>query len=597
MRLSRLYSNRPTIFEPIDFVDGLNVVLAEIRLPENRNKDTHNLGKTILGRLIDFCLLSDWRKTLFLHKFRPRFEGFVFFLELRLLDGTWLTLRRGVDEPSKVSFKRHSAPTQDFTQLPGVEWDHLNQPFERAIDLLDGILDLRSLATWPYRKVLGYCVRSQDDYSDVFQLARFGNHVDWKPFLAHLFGFNGELIRSYYDKAEELVKKEHEEASLRARLGGAPIHPSKIDGMILLRQNEVDKKQASIDAFDFRAIDKEHVDRLVNQIDTRLAELGRERYHLTSARRRITTALKAEHIAFDPEGVAQLFAEAGVIFPGQLTKDFTQLIAFNREISEERGSYLAEELKEVEERLRAVTTEMNALNSRRAGNLSFLVGADVFGKYKQITAEIVELRANIIELERRRTLLQTLHDLKVEIRTIADEKQALLTAVEENVREQSKNTASRFSRMRLFFSEIVDEVISSNALLSVEINKDGYLDFSAEFLDDTGGVTGASLGHTYKKLLCIAFDMALARSYLEEKYPRFLFHDGIFENLDDRKKRNLLDLLRQYAEIGIQSLITLIDADMPPRVDQEEPVLSEDEIVVLLHDEGESGLLFKMPPW
>ena len=46
MKLSRLYSNKPDLFESLDFAQGLNVVMAEIRLPENREKDTHNLGKT-----------------------------------------------------------------------------------------------------------------------------------------------------------------------------------------------------------------------------------------------------------------------------------------------------------------------------------------------------------------------------------------------------------------------------------------------------------------------------------------------------------------------------------------------------------------------
>ena len=57
MKLSKLYSNKPKIFEAIEFESGLNVVLAEIRLPENKKKDTHNLGKTTLGRMLDFCLL------------------------------------------------------------------------------------------------------------------------------------------------------------------------------------------------------------------------------------------------------------------------------------------------------------------------------------------------------------------------------------------------------------------------------------------------------------------------------------------------------------------------------------------------------------
>ena len=34
------------------------VVLAEIRVPENRQLDTHNLGKSTVGELIDFCLLK-----------------------------------------------------------------------------------------------------------------------------------------------------------------------------------------------------------------------------------------------------------------------------------------------------------------------------------------------------------------------------------------------------------------------------------------------------------------------------------------------------------------------------------------------------------
>ncbi len=38
MKLSRLYSNKPELFDTIDFVSGLNVVIAEIRVPENRKR-------------------------------------------------------------------------------------------------------------------------------------------------------------------------------------------------------------------------------------------------------------------------------------------------------------------------------------------------------------------------------------------------------------------------------------------------------------------------------------------------------------------------------------------------------------------------------
>ena len=53
----RLYCNQKT-FEDIVFHSGLNVVLGEIHLESDRDKDTHNLGKSTLCQLLDFCLLK-----------------------------------------------------------------------------------------------------------------------------------------------------------------------------------------------------------------------------------------------------------------------------------------------------------------------------------------------------------------------------------------------------------------------------------------------------------------------------------------------------------------------------------------------------------
>ena len=113
-------------------------------------------------------------------------------------------------------------------------------------------------------------------------------------------------------------------------------------------------------------------------------------------------------------------------------------------------------------------------------------------------------------------------------------------------------------------------------------------------MDESGNATSADLGHTYRKLLCIAFDMAVLRAHLDDKFPRFVYHDGVFESLDDRKKENLLAVIRRYAAIGIQPVITLIDSDLPARSPDDEPVFSTEEVVLLLHDENEQGRLFKI---
>lgn len=598
MKLSRLYSNKPELFEPVDFVAGLNVVMAEIRLPENRDKDTHNLGKTTLGRLLDFGFLAGRDPKFFLFKHLDLFKDFVFFLEIELQDASYVTVRRSVEDASKISFKKHQASHQDFSALPMSEWDHQDVPFDRARDLLDGLLDLRALKPWSFRKGLGYLLRSQDDFRDVFHLRKFqAAHADWKPFLAHILGFDAPLIVQHYDKEAELTQKQTTAQTIKDELGGSIEDISKIEGLLLLKQKEAEKKQKLLDAFDFRAQDKDRTKQVVDDVDERIAALNAERYSLNQNKKKILASLEEDQILFNPDEAQRLFEEVGVLFKGQIKKDFQQLIAFNKAITDERRGYLQEERTEVEAELKRINAELNALGKKRSDMLSFLSGTDVFTKYKQVSDDMVTLRADITSLERQRGFLHRLQELRTDIRALTEERGHLQTQIEVDVERQNSDKSSLFSVIRLFFSEIVEEVINRKALLSVSPNKEGHLEFKAEILDESGNATSADLGHTYRKLLCIAFDMAILRAHIEDKFPRFVYHDGVFESLDDRKKENLLTVISRYADLGLQPTITLIDSDLPVRTENNEPVFSKEEIVVSLHDENEQGRLFKMKAW
>lgn len=597
MKLSRFYSNRPDQFDPVEFVQGLNAVIAEIRLPENRDKDTHNLGKTTLGRLLDFGFLAKRDPRFFLFKHIDMFREFIFFLEIELEDASFVTVRRSVAEATKISFKRHEAGHQDLSMLPLEEWDHQDMPFSRARDLLDGLLDWRALKPWGFRKGLGYLLRSQDDFREVFHLRKFAAaHSYWKPFMAHALGFNAKLVAQHYEKEDQLAEKQATEQTINKELGGSIEDISKIEGILLLKQKEAEKKQSLLDTFDFRAQDKDRTKQLVDDIDEHIAALNAERYSLNQNRKKILASLEEDQILFNPDEAQRLFEEAGVLFKGQIKKDFQQLIEFNRAITDERRVYLLEERVEVESELKRINAELNTLGKKRSDMLSFLSGTDVFGKYKKVSDEMITLRADITSLERRRGFLHRLQELRTEIRALTEERGQLQAQIEADVERQNSDQESLFSVIRLFFSEVVEEVIDRKALLSVAPNQAGHLEFRAEILDESGNATSADLGYTYRKLLCIAFDLAVLRAHLNDKFPRFVYHDGVFESLDDRKKENLLAVIRRYADLGLQPVITLIDCDLPVRSDGN-PVFDEGEIVLTLHDEEEQGRLFKMATW
>ena len=423
MKPSKLYSNRPDLFAPVEFEPELNVVMAEIRLPENRDRDTHNLGKTTLGRLLDFGFLAGRDAKFFLFKHLDRFDTFVFFLEIELLDGAYVTVRRSVAEASKIAFKKHATRHQDFSALPEFEWDHFDVPFDRARELLDSLLDWRALKPWHYRKGLGYLLRSQEDFRDVFQLRKFANaHSDWKPFLAHILGFDAELIAQHYAKEDELKEKEQKAITIRQELGGEIEDAGKIDGLLLLKRQEVDKKQQLLDAFDFRTQDKVDTKQLVDQVDERIAALNQRRYSLAQNRKKVIASLAEDQILFNPDDASELFREAGVYFDGQIKRDFKQLIAFNKAITDERRGYLVEERTELESELKIANSELNTLGKRRSEMLAFLSSTDSFAKYKRLSGEMVTLRADIESLERQREFVHRLQQLRTDIRTLAEEK-------------------------------------------------------------------------------------------------------------------------------------------------------------------------------
>lgn len=189
MKLVRVFSNKN--FTNIKFDERFNVVLATIQDVANK-KDTHNLGKTSLVRVIDFLLLGEFSKKKGLLS-NEIFEGQIFYLEILLNSGRFLVIRRSIDCATRISFHIDDIPLHDF--IAPTSWDEEDLAIDKAKEKLNEYLGFDIVAQWPYRKAVTYFLRTQQDYLDVFQLGKFkGKHSDWKPFVFDLLGFNGELI-------------------------------------------------------------------------------------------------------------------------------------------------------------------------------------------------------------------------------------------------------------------------------------------------------------------------------------------------------------------------------------------------------------------
>ena len=339
MKLVKIFSDGQ--FKNVIFNNEYNIVLATIHDKENK-KNTHNLGKTSLLIVIDFLLLSKFsnKSPILSNKI---FENQTFYLEILLNSGEYLVIKRGLTEPSKISFRISNEPLADFKEP--AQWDETRMPFEAARKYLNSHLKYDVLSDWSYRKSISYFIRTQKDYDDVFQLNKFkGKHITWKPFVFDLLGFDGSLIKQKLECDERIEAKKKEINILQHQASVNIAEKDKILGLIDIRTEEKKKVEEEIDRFNFYTKDSGVTKELIDSIDSQLQSLNAERYKLGYEIRKIESSLEQVSTVVRLDKLKELYTEVGIFFPETLSKKYDELERFTQAISSEREKYLRENL-------------------------------------------------------------------------------------------------------------------------------------------------------------------------------------------------------------------------------------------------------------
>lgn len=595
MKLSKIYSNKKDLFEPIKFNDGLNVIYADVKNPKKTNKDSHNLGKTLLISLLDFMLLCKFVKGHFLYDNQELFKEFVFYLEIKTNEGKYITIKRAVLNNTKISFKFHDMPDQDFTELKSDGWDEFEIAFEKSKDLLNSKLGLKVLGEWDYRKGITYFLREQNDWSDVFMISKFSqnDHEYWKPYLAHILGFDAKKVQEKYDfdhQIEELkeLKEKHQKL-----IQVTPEEYDKIKGQIEIKQIELDEARARVDNFNYFKDEIQSNRVLVEEIEQRISEINESIYNIKYEVERINDSLK-EQPEFKVENLKILFDEIGMQFKNDLVRDFENLKKFNEKITVERSKSLKVRLEILLRNQEALIQELEKLNFDREQKLSFLKTKDTFKKARMMQENVTKYELEIANLKTQLNDLNIVSSYDTKISELDKQEEKVIESISSQVKE-GNNT---FKDIRINFNDMIKEVLDYGALLSIKLNKEGNLEFQYGIMnkDDPELMTQQGKGTSYKKLLCAVFDLSVLKVHCKHEFFKFVYHDGVLEGLDNRKKILFLDLIKKFSkDYGIQYILTVIDADMPRDANDKKVEFEKTEIIKELDDSGDSGRLFKMP--
>ncbi|MEY3444583.1 MAG: hypothetical protein RLZZ519_2864 [Bacteroidota bacterium] len=587
MKLVQIFANKN--FKRVLFRNGFNVVLANIT-DHSEKKDTHNLGKTSLIHVIDFLLLAKFdrkRDKLFRNQV---FDGVWFIGEFELNDGRRLMIQRQIDKPTKIGFHfpEESRPNVPTVLHLKVEWK--SYTFDKARDELNTLLGFDVITDFDFRKSITYFLRTQQDYRDVYMLGKFqiGKHIDWKPFVFTLLGSDGRLIRNKLEYEEEISKKKKEIEVLRREANVNLKDRDRILGLLDVKRQALITTSATIDKFNFFEKDQAIHRDLVERIDAELQAAHSDRYRIAYELSKIEASLQKVDSELGVREMEVLFLETELHFPDTLKKQFEDLVDFNRAISTERRKFLVEAQASLRKELQESNVLIELREAEKEEALAYLTEKDSYEKFKVYQKELAKLAADIERLEDKLAAIQGSAVIEAKIEARQAEVNVAIGAIKKDIAER------HHAEINKIFNGIVHDVLGTNALITIKQNKQGNVEFEADYLNPKELVaTSEAQGTTYKKILCMAFDLSLLIHYSSKSFFRFVYHDGILEGLDDRIKLRLLSKVKAICkEYNIQYILSLIDSDLPLMPDGTRYAFATEEICLKLNDKDDSGRLF-----
>jgi uncharacterized protein YydD (DUF2326 family) len=579
MKISKIYSNKN--FKNIEFNENFNAIVAFIE--SDKKEDTHNLGKTSLIRVIDFLLLSSFDKNTDKLLGNDIFIGQEFYGELKLNNGKYLLIKRSINTPTKISFKLNDSKLNDFEL--DIDWDE-ELTLKKAKARLNDYLDFNILPNWDYRKSITYFLRSQQDYLDVFKLNKFkGKHKDWKPFVFDLLGFDGKLILEKLEIEEEIDTLKGKVKTLKLEAQIDTSEKDRLEGLLEIKKNELFEVRKLIDRFNFFKEDIQTNKELVEQIDVQLQAFNTDRYRISYEINKIESSLSDIIDDIDNKTISDLFEEVNLYYPQQLKKEYNDLISFQKSLTIERKKYLLETLTELKGEYSDLNSKIRVIENQKGELLSLLTQKDSYQKFKEYQKKTVSLE---VEVERIDDKIQAIDNSLIIENDIAEKKESItnyILALKDALSER------KHSNINKIFNSIIKEILDTNALISLKLNNHGNIEFNADYQNKVDFLnTSESQGTTYKKLLCVAFDLSLLVNFSDKSFYKFVYHDGVLEGLDDRIKIRYIKLVKELCEkYDLQYIVTLIDSDLPKDMPN---LIEENDICLRLNDKDNNGKLF-----
>lgn len=537
MLLNKLYTIGEEFFEPIEFQPGVNFIFGKKEVETDTKKSLNGIGKSALLELIDFALLSSFKKNegkrIYDAKKAGILNGVSVVLEFTV-DKEVYKIIRPFDKPSRAKFSQISSSPVEYSieDLKSVLCDLI---FKRSD--YPGFYSSQWL-----RKLLPFYIKIQfaKDYkfTNPIKYLKGSTLPELIQYHFYLLNIDNEISHLNYEVQQELKKLGPALDEVSAILNETynlkeiPAAENRISNLEI----EIEELNRSIDAFKLKKQYKVEE----NKADKLTSEIKQLWFMNNNDQQKIDNYLESFNLelGFSTSKVKRLYEEFNSLLAENIKKSLDDVITFRKSLVKSRSEFLKDEI----ERLKGVIGEREAkieeMDKERSSIYKFLSAQKAIKDLTSAYHSLDDLKTEMNDLKSKITTYQNLSRKKISI-----EKQ------EKNIEADLLDFKDKINRQQFEFARVLSGIyhrlyadikVPSEFVISTNFKTDAKLTVS--ILESSKMLsTGRNQGRT------LIYDLSVLFYSIEKGYkaPRFLIHDGIFNEMD---KTHLIELYKYLNE-------------------------------------------------
>jgi uncharacterized protein YydD (DUF2326 family) len=565
MQLKKLYANESS-FHAVTFKDGVNLIVGTAT-EENKNdtqKTYNGVGKSLLIKLVDFCLACDSMPEL------KKLSGWEFTLEFED-GGVNYTSTRSTLNQSVIVLNGEEFTIKDFRKF------FVSRVFK--------VTEQTNFLTW--RTLISHFLRPRKESYIRFDTVS-AKEKDYSKLLnvAYLLGIDIGLVQ----KKKELKSEFDRIDTFKKNVEGDDVFKKyftqgkNVDIEIVSLEDSIKSLRSMLDSFEisesYYDIQKE-ADSLKNdgqQIKNRIVLLQNSQKQIDRS-----LEIKSDITAGT---IIALYSEAKQYLHKNIIKTISDVSQFHSTLMTERKKRLFSERGKITAEIKTLERKRKEIGDRLDENLKFLGTHKALDEFVAVSEKLSTLTNSLGKLKSYKGLLQEYQNKTEEIEILLKEEnistnnyiqQAASGLIEENM-----NTFRLLSKR--FYSDKAGgiEVTSNKGTNQIRFNIDVHID------DDV------SDGVNEVKIFCFDLTLLLIKHFHS---MQFVFHDSrLFSNMDPRQISTVFRLCNEYSSNGTFQYITTVNEDQLDAAKKhytakEYKKLIEDNKILTLTDESESSRL------